>query len=346
MSYKSFRILITSLSLMLFAGTVLAQNGMPVENKPAASAEAVTASVEGTKVRFASAGQVLQTRLEIYGAAGDLLFDSGLRAGSVIDWNAADSKKPVTDGTYLVVVTVRDFNNKFGQRLGALVAQAGQLTLKADAQPDVTAAQSQAINARRKALKIEPVGSEALVTVLRAGKERSAVVAGHDGQNGQLTSTSGALTLRTGDFFAGTEKEQVRVTNEGRVGIGTTNPQATLDVAGTIAARDGIRFGDGTVLTSANALKGTTTNVGVVAAAGANASGSTVNAVGSGTTGKLSKWTDDLGTLGDSVIAEQTGNVGIGTATPKSKLHVVGAIEIGNATPTGINPTISNPRDR
>jgi hypothetical protein len=61
------------------------------------------------------------------------------------------------------------------------------------------------------------------------------------------------------------------------------------------------------------------------------------------TPGQLPKWTNSTGTLGDSVIAEQNGNIGIGTSAPKNKLHVVGAIELGNATPTGINPVISNP---
>jgi hypothetical protein len=46
----------------------------------------------------------------------------------------------------------------------------------------------------------------------------------------------------------------MRVTAEGRVGIGTKTPETTLDVAGTIKARGGIQFDDGSVLNSAKSL--------------------------------------------------------------------------------------------
>jgi hypothetical protein len=52
----------------------------------------------------------------------------------------------------------------------------------------------------------------------------------------------------------------MRVTPDGRVGIGTDKPDDALDVAGTIRARGGIRFDDGTVLTSAGG-PGSSTNV-------------------------------------------------------------------------------------
>ena len=52
------------------------------------------------------------------------------------------------------------------------------------------------------------------------------------------------------DFFAGKDKEQMRLTEGGRVGIGTDNPQAKLDVAGVIRVSEGIKFSDGTTLNS------------------------------------------------------------------------------------------------
>ncbi|HWS99105.1 MAG TPA: hypothetical protein VN256_02460, partial [Pyrinomonadaceae bacterium] len=340
MKTRSLRLLIISLSLILFTGSALAQNEKPAEGQNT-QAPAVTASADGAAARFASSGQVLQIRLEIYSAAGELVFDSGLRPGSVIDWKVSDAARPVTDGSYLTVVTIRDFNNKFGQRLGKIDVQAGQLTLGVATRAELNAAQSQTLGARRKAQRIEAEGNDESLTVLRQGKERSTVVAGHDGEGGQLTSTSGALTLSTGDFFAGKEKEQMRVTPEGRVGIGTANPQATLDVAGTISARDGIRFGDGSVLTSANALKGTN-SVGLVAAAPVG--GTEANISGSGTTGRIVKWNNGpTGVAGDSIMTEANGHIGIGTAAPNSELHVMGSVELGNATGVGVNPTITNP---
>jgi trimeric autotransporter adhesin len=327
MSYKSFRILITSLSLIIFSGAALAQGG---GQAAPTQAQSVTASVFGANIRFAAPGQTLQIRLEIYSPAGELVFDSGQRAGSVLDWQAAQASAPMADGSYLSVVTVRDFNAIYHQRLGLISVTAGQAALNSFEPSALTHAQSQTLASRRKAQKIEALGNDESVTVLREGRDRSVVVAAHDGRDGQVTSTTGAVTIRTGDFFAGTEREQMRVTPDGRVGIGTNDPRATLDVNGEVLARGGVRFEDGTVLKSAPG-------------GGVIGTGGRPGFAGTGTTGKLSKWTDDLGTLGDSVIAEQTGNVGIGTATPKNKLHVVGAIEIGNATPTGVNPTISNP---
>lgn len=47
------------------------------------------------------------------------------------------------------------------------------------------------------------------------------------------------------------------------------------------------------------------------------------NATGSGTAGKIAKWTDSSGALGDSVITESSGNIGIGTS-PLASLHVSG----------------------
>src|SRR5215203_188924 len=99
MTTRLFRLLIITLSLSLFTGSALAQNEKPIENQNTQAA-AVTASADGAGVRFAASGQVLQVRLEIYSASGELVFDSGLRSGSVIDWKAADATKPVTDDSY------------------------------------------------------------------------------------------------------------------------------------------------------------------------------------------------------------------------------------------------------
>ena len=113
--------LITILVLVLFTTNIQAQN--PVSS--------VTGSVtpEGI-VRMIAHGEALQIRMEVYSAAGELVSDSGLRQGNIIDWKQSDATQPMTDGSYLVVVTVKDFKGKLTQRSVALSLQAGQLNLQ------------------------------------------------------------------------------------------------------------------------------------------------------------------------------------------------------------------------
>jgi hypothetical protein len=80
------------------------------------------------------------------------------------------------------------------------------------------------------------------------------------------------------------------------------------------------------------------------------AAGSTTPVTGSGTAGQLTKWAS-ANTLGDSSISEdKSGNVGIGTTGPASRLTVVGVIEStsggvkfpdGTVQTTAVNKTSS-----
>src|ERR1044071_740715 len=113
-------LLLVTLSLILLANAALAQTEKAAESQSSPSSSAVTASVNGAQVRFASAGQVLQIRLEIYSSTGEVAFDSGMRQGNVLDWKVADASAAMGDGSYLAVVTVRDFHNKLGQKIGTI----------------------------------------------------------------------------------------------------------------------------------------------------------------------------------------------------------------------------------
>jgi hypothetical protein len=164
---------------------------------------------------------------------------------------------------------------------------------------DMTDAQKQTLAANRRAQTSDDADNA--ITILQQGKVRAATVNAHNGQDGQVTSTTGALTFRTGDTFSGLDREQVRITPEGRVGIGTDKPEAALDVAGTIRARGGIMFEDGTVLNSAPKSG---TNTTTLAAVGG---GTTTSASGVGSTNRVSKWIDGVGTLGDASFSEISG---------------------------------------
>jgi hypothetical protein len=292
------RITVFVLLLVLITQKGLAQNaaGAPDSQK---AVPAVTASASGPdSVRFSSPGQILQIRLEIFSSNGDRVFDSGPHQGNVIDWKVSETKQPLTDGQFVTVVTVRDFQGKFRQRVGGISLQNGQVTLKN--QQELSNAQTKAIETSRQSQKVEGADIGDAITILRDGKERSVVVTGHDGTDGQVTTTNGSLTFRTGDFFSNRANEQMRITPDGRVGIGTAQPQATLDVAGTVRARGGIEFADGTVLKSAADIGKQSTNVITTGSSAAPLAPQG----GTGTTNTLTKWIDGAGTAGDSLLAE------------------------------------------
>lgn len=289
-------------SVILLAGTVSAQ---AVGGQPPARAEAVaTASAEAPGVRFVSPSGARRVRLEVYTQAGERLFDSGFRAGSIADWDASG----VADGSYLCVLSSEELSGVVGRSLSGVTLQGGRASVRGGGESRLKSEFAQALAASGQVY-----GGEA------AGGERASTVTAHDGRDGQVTSTSGALTFRTGDVFSGQEREQMRVTPEGRVGIGTDRPEATLDVAGSIRASGGIVFGDGTVLNSAAQFKR-------LSAAAAPADGVTANIVAgsTGTTNRLGKWLDNAGTLGNSSLSEEGGNLVVNggnikmTATPSA----------------------------
>lgn len=142
-----------------------------------------------------------------------------------------------------------------------------------------------------------------------------------------VTASSGNLVLRanSGSVYLNNNANNVYlVTGGGSVGIGTASPSSKLHVNGTIYSKDlilsnkvscGALYTDG----SGNVLCGSegTGNVTVIA--------------GSGNENYLSKF-NDSGALEDSVIYDDGTNVGIGTASPSTRLQVVGAISVGSGT--------------
>lgn len=288
------RTLTTALLLLLGASTVSGQTEQSSARQPA-SAQTVTISISGKGIRFASLGAVNRMRLEVFDADGQAVLDTGFQPGNVRDWPVTDAKgQRLSDGAYSCVVTVRELSGRMSLKQGIVVLQGGRPSLALDGGGQPSAA-----------------ASEQSLAPQTAAEAPAMTVVAHDGKAGQVTSVSGPLTLRTGDFFSGKETERLRITEDGRVGVGTKDPQAALDVAGMIRARGGIRFDDGSTMTSAETSKATSLAVTPSA-----------SAEGEGTRGKIVRWMTSS-VIGNSIMAEANNGVGVNTL-PSASLHVNG----------------------
>jgi hypothetical protein len=195
----------------------------------------VTATAGKEQLRFASLGIVQRMRLEVLNQVGDVVYDSEFQEGSLLDWKVDDKNgQPLPDGLYGCVVTVDDISGQSIHPQGVFWLKNGTVQFGSTQSNNAEAAAS-----------LE--GKES-VTVLR-GKEGLPIThLAHDAKIARIVSSRGGLNFRVGNFFSGKDVEHMRLTAEGRLGIGVEEPAANLDVAGLIRASEGFQFGDGTVL--------------------------------------------------------------------------------------------------
>ena len=299
---KNIALLLLIIALASVTSFAQVQPDNNVEQPAVQVISTVTASASAERVRFSSPNTVVQLRLEVYDEGGQKLLDTEQRGGNVIDWHLqGGAGERVSDGVYLCVLTIKNLAGRINQKLG-LVTVSGQSTV-------VRSAAVAELNLRQ-AQTVGPVDAGDSGLTVMGGADAPVTVLANNGSDAQLARTRGALTFRVGDFFSGADKEQMRLTEDGNLGLGTTKPKARLDVAGLISAREGFMFSDGSTLNVNE--KGVLTRT---SAAGVSPSVIT-------TQNKLAKFTDNAGTVGDSVVTELSSKIGIGAATPTQALDV------------------------
>src|SRR6266496_3486809 len=247
----------------------------------------ITAAASGERVRITAPSSIVQMHVEVFAASGEKLFDQEIRGGNVFDWHLQDGQaERVSAGDYVCVVTVKNIAGRITQKIGVVKVGEKDVALGPAEIAQLSPKQAQAVG---------PIEENSSWTILDNKENQTATVIAHDGTDGQIVRGRGAFSFRLGDFFSGNDTEQMRLTEEGNLGIGTAKPKFKLDVAGEIRARQGFVFNDGSTLNVND--KGILTRT--------SADGTvTPNASGTGTLGRLAKWTDNSGTLGDSVALD------------------------------------------
>ncbi|GEM_PF-4599409 len=167
-------------------------------------------------------------------------------------------------------------------------------------------------------MKLHIVGNDG-VQIQRADNSGFANVYFRTGTDDSTRSSIGFVPAGGANdlvFRVGNLVERFRITSAGNVGIGTTNPNAKLDVAGT-ARMSGFQLG-----TSATAGHVLTTNASGVGTWQPSSGG-----LPSGSSGQTIRH-DGNTWIGSSNLFNNGTNVGIGTTNPNAKLHVQGNLRI------------------
>lgn len=248
----------------------------------------ITATAAGERVRITAPSSVVQMHVEVYAAGGEKLFDQEIRGGNVFDWHLQDGQaQRLAPGTYVCVVTAKSVSGRLTQRIGTVTVAENSASVQPAGSPQLSVQQTQAIG---------PVEEDSSWTIAGKDEPQTPTVIANDGTDGQMIRGRGALTFRIGNFFSGNDQEQMRLTEDGRLGIGTSEPKAKLDVAGTIRAER--------LLVVKPKLAGAD-KTNTLAADAADSVQPLI--AGTGTQDRVAKWTDNAGTLGDSGITETGG---------------------------------------
>jgi hypothetical protein len=372
MKNTASKLSIAFLLSFLLIGTAFAQE----PKSASAPAPVVTATAKGKQVRFAALGEVRELRLEVFDASGQKVFDSSFRSGNLLDWRVQDQQgQPLSDGSYLYLVTIRDLSEGFTQKYGNILLQQQQISLEHVGRKQLPEAQAQALEASRQATgaqsPVDRVGVEVpsaesttvnSTTVLaQQGNAASNTASSSNGAEGTgpVTTSSSTTQSRLAKWTdgAGTLGDSAIAEVNGKVGIGTVDPQSGLHLNQPLgsSASKGIFLSGDEAWQSGNG----TDNTGIALLLGVNRPGtrqlwmgdkdnlgSTTKGffrVQSGIFNSMDAVTGDGNTRLPLNLGTDTTNVGVGfndfnAAGPASKLSVAGNLSVGGTFKTTAAP--------
>ena len=213
--YSSF--VLTLIVVLLIPGVILAQESASSQR---ASSVTVTATASTERVRITAPASVVQMHVEVYGLNGEKVFDQEIRGGNVFDWHLQNGQaQRLAPGAYVCVVTAKSVSGKLTQKLGAVTMAESSVSVQPAESPQLSVQQAQAIG---------PVEENSSWTIVAKDEPQTPTLIANDGVDGQMIRGRGALSFRLGDFFAGNDQEQMRLTEAGNLGIGTSTPVSGL----------------------------------------------------------------------------------------------------------------------
>jgi hypothetical protein len=271
--------------MLLSATPLLAQSERTAKGQRP-PAPAVTASVSEAGALFRAPGEGVKMRLEVYSESGGLVYDSSVRQGAELLWDARDMQgQPVADGPYRARVSLEDASGQARQTEGTIKVSNGQATQTDIAQAASLTTDTEIVfSAPASGTYVRDIrlsnnlgglrfyGADAL-TAQPTGAAIQFFGNGSPQFPGQAYLDAGAhdqaaVIFRTAPTN-GTVTERMRINSAGNVGIGTSAPAERLDVAGNIKLTglgNGIKFPDGSLQTTAAGPSGAMTGTAIVSA--------------------------------------------------------------------------------